>query len=366
MSKKARQRRLADIITRHQVFLERFKAGQGKALAAVFSDLDKRTREILGALDTPNIGELSRKKLLGLLSELKEANGEVLTRGTDELYGNLEKLAAVEATFEAGALRHLLGTKVPVVAAKAETAYKAALAQPLSATGQMLESFIDDWSAGEVQRVGLMVQRAWGEGWTVNQMVQAVRGTKALNFKDGILETSRRNAQTVVRTSIQHVSATGRMATLAANGDVVQGYRFVATLDSKTSAVCRSIDQEDKVYQLGEGPVPPMHPNCRSTIIPEVDPSLDFLDEGATRSAEFGPVDANMGYYDWLKTQDEDFVKEAIGPTRAKLFKEGGLSSDEFARLNLGKNFQPLTLDEMQKLEPLAFKRAGLIKPELN
>jgi len=106
--------------------------------------------------------------------------------------------------------------------------------------------------------------------------------------------------------------------------------------------------------------MPPLHIGCRSTTVANVDPSLDFLDEGATRSSEQGYVDADLSYYDWLKTQSAEFQNEAIGKSRATLFRDGGLSVDDFAALNLGRNFQPLTLAEMQKLEPLAFERAGL------
>ena len=49
----------------------------------------------------------------------------------------------------------------------------------------------------------------------------------------------------------------------------------------------------------------------------------------------------------------------AIGPVRGKLLRNGGLSADRFSELQLGQNFQPLTLEQMQELEPLAFKRAG-------
>jgi hypothetical protein len=67
-----------------------------------------------------------------------------------------------------------------------------------------------------------------------------------------------------------------------------------------------------------------------------------------------------MSYYDWLKTQDREFVADAIGKTRAQLFLDGGLSADQFAKLNLGRNFEPLTLVEMRERDAAAFKRAGL------
>jgi hypothetical protein len=36
------------------------------------------------------------------------------------------------------------------------------------------------------------------------------------------------------------------------------------------------------------------------------------------------------------------------------------LSAERFAQLQLNNSFTPLSLDEMRKLEPLAFRRAGI------
>lgn len=351
-----RTNRLAAIATRHQVFLERYKAGKIGDLVSVFAQIDKLTREIITTRVDSNMSELSKRKLDAMLVELQTANAEALEKGKAKLFEDLETLAAYEAGFELRTLQALVGAKVKE--GKAAAAFAFAKRQPIGATGELLESFVENWSAGELARMNNLVRKAWGEGWTIQQMVTGIRGTKAQGYSDGILASSRRNAESIARTAIQHVASTGRMSTWEANSDLVQGYRYIATLDAKTTQICRSLDQ--KVFKLGEGPVPPMHIRCRSTTIAEMDPSLDFLDEGATRSSLDGPVAADMSYYEWLKGQDAEFVKEALGATRAKLFLEGGLSADEFARLNLSKNFHPLTLDEMRQLEPLAFKRAGI------
>jgi hypothetical protein len=67
-----------------------------------------------------------------------------------------------------------------------------------------------------------------------------------------------------------------------------------------------------------------------------------------------------LSYYDWLKEQPASFQDQAIGPVRAKLLRDGGLSASRFAELSVDKYFAPLTLPEMQALDPVAFKRAGL------
>lgn len=349
--------RLTNIATRAQVLLERLKAGEVKDFISIFTEIDKTVRDIVLALDVETMGQLTRKELSALLANLKSVNGASLTKATDALFENLAKLAEQQAAFEATTINSL--TRKPTIkAATASQAWADSIAQPISATGELLYPFVSKWTTGEVARIGNLVQRAWGEGWTVQQTASAVRGTKALNYNDGVLAMSRRAAEAVARTSIQHVAMTSRMATLSRNSDVVSGYRYVATLDGKTTPECRSLDGH--VYKFGEGPIPPIHINCRSTIVAEMPAEFDFLDKGATRSAEFGPVPADQSYYSWLGDQSPDFQDAAIGPTRGQLFRDGGLTADEFARLNLGKNFQPLTLAQMQELEPLAFKKAGL------
>ncbi len=73
-----------------------------------------------------------------------------------------------------------------------------------------------------------------------------------------------------------------------------------------------------------------------------------------------GQVAADLSYYDWLKLQPSAFQDQALGPTRAKLFRDGGLTLERFSELQLDRNFKPLTLEQMKKLEPLAFERAGI------
>jgi len=121
---------------------------------------------------------------------------------------------------------------------------------------------------------------------------------------------------------------------------------------------CRSLDGQ--VFKIGKGPTPPAHPNCRSTTTAVLDDKYSFLREGGTRASQDGPVSNTTTYYSWLKDQPYNDQVDILGENRAKLLRDGGLSSDEFARLQLDKNFEPLTLDEMRRMEPEAFEKAGI------
>lgn len=81
-------------------------------------------------------------------------------------------------------------------------------------------------------------------------------------------ETEYKSAIRLVRTETNYIS---NQATLSAyNNCNVERYMFLATLDLRTSELCK--DKDNKDYKLDEAVVgfnyPPLHPHCRSTTIP--------------------------------------------------------------------------------------------------
>jgi SPP1 gp7 family putative phage head morphogenesis protein len=355
------QRTLSNVITRHQVFLERLKTSSANDFAAVLPKLEKAIVEVLAAVESNVLQELNKRELNKLLKDLQDQQKTLILAQEEKFRDHLTQVAEHEADFEHSVLA-ATGKALPKAIifspVSPDKAYKAALTQPLSANGQLLDPFISSWGQKHIAGVEQAVLKAWGQGQTVGQLIQAIRGTRKLNYKDGLVDVSRRQAEAIARTAVQHVSQAARSATWGENSDIVEGYTFVATLDGRTTQVCRSLD--GRVFELGKGPQPPVHVNCRSTTIPKLPAMFDFLDEGATRSSKDGYVEANQSYYQWLKGQPAEFQDEALGPARAKLFRDGGLNADQFASLNLGRNFEPMTLDEMRAKAPEVFRRSGL------
>lgn len=349
---------LVEAATRHQVFLERMKAGEVNKIEPYLREIDRIIRD---RLSRDSITDYSRKRLEQLLERIDGTLLAIYQRYLKELNADLVDLAEYEAAFEARSLDKVLVNIAAVVPTL--NAVRAAIsAEPLQITGasggKLLEPFLRDWTRSEVDAVTGAIRLGYTQGRTNAQIIQDIRGTKALNYADGLLAVTQRHAEAIVRTAVQHAANTARYQTWQANDDVVTGYRIVATLDSRTSQTCRSLD--GKTFKLGHGPTPPFHVRCRTTTAAELDDRFKFLAEGATRSSKDGYINADTSYYTWLKGQSAAFQDEALGPTRAQLFRKGGLTSDRFAELNLDRNFKPLTLDEMRRLEPLAFERAGI------
>ena len=102
----------------------------------------------------------------------------------------------------------------------------------------------------------------------------------------------------------------------------VEKYRYLATLDLRTSEICRSLD--GKVFLLSERQAgknyPPMHPWCRSTTISIIDEkTLARMKRSAYNPAtgRIEKVPANMTYDQWY----EKYVK---GNAKAEAQEKAG------------------------------------------
>lgn len=348
-----------DVAARQQVYLERAKAGELVKLRATIKEAAKVVSQ---RLTNGELTAFSQARYERLLAKIREELAAIYGGYTAELRDDLRELAVIEKEQDAAALAALAGTAdEPTVA----QVFAAALARPLSTgngTGQLLQPFIKDWSEKAVEQVDSTIRLGFFNGDTNAQIVRNIRGTKANNYKDGVLDLTYRQGSAVVQTAMQHVAQVARSEVWAANSDIVHSYEWVSTLDSRTSPTCQSLD--GRVFPIGKGPLPPAHINCRSTTVPVLTGMFAEFAQGGQRPSVGADgverVPAKTTYYEWLKTQPAAFQDDAIGPTRGALLRRGGISAEEFARLSLGRNFEPLTLEEMRQKDPLAFKRAGI------
>lgn len=346
--------------TRHSVMLERLKAGEVKKFEKYLRQIDTVVRDQLTRKELTTYGRGRLEEFLarvdGKLLDIYKAYGDVVQ-------ADLVDIALYESTFEASSLNHAF--TIDAVVPSNAVIRAAVFSYPLQVSGidggKLLKPFLSGWTRTEAMRVTNTIRLGFGQGQTNAQIIQAVRGTAAQNFTDGVLAISNRNAASVVQTAIQHVATTARMETLKANPDVVKGYRWISTLDSKTSLQCKGLD--GRVFEVGKGPVPPAHIKCRSSITP-VTALEAIFSKGATRASVGenggGQVDASLSYYKWLATQPASFQDAALGPVRGKLFRNGGLTPEKFATLQLNSKFKPLTLAELKAIEPEMFVRAGV------
>jgi SPP1 gp7 family putative phage head morphogenesis protein len=134
----------------------------------------------------------------------------------------------------------------------------------------------------------------------------------------------------LVRTSINQVANTASQQVYEANQDITPRYRYVATLDTRTSSICRALDGRE--FEYGKGPLPPQHFNCRSTTVPVIDYKALGFDPPppSKRAAAGGMVPTNVSYGEWLKEKrpgetDADLLVRqatALGASKVPYFRK--------------------------------------------
>jgi len=334
-----------DEAIRQQVFVEGFKEQEvEEGMSLLVPVLLKAFTDGLNSLNTARVRQIPFREARRQFNLLVEQQRREALQVAESLKTPLVEFAGEEYDFQSNLLEGNGFGETPE--ATEEQAYNEAEQNPVSANGDNLDEFLLAWVGYHTNRVDNLLNRAWANDTNNSDVIAQFRGTRARGYKDGLMGSIlRRDLKFSLATGIQHISAYARKLASARNGSA-QLYEWVSVLDSKTSATCRSLDGQ--VFKLNEGPVPPIHPNCRSTTVP-----VKGEKPGQKTSSR-------ETYYEWLKRQPDAFQREVLGKSRAKLFQQGNISPQKFADLNLNRYFRPRTLEEMKKLAPVVFDKAGV------
>ena len=124
-----------------------------------------------------------------------------------------------------------------------------------------------------------------------------------------------RHLRTESRTGAQSVANTVNYDRLM-EAPGLERAMFVATLDSRTTELCRSLN--GRVYRLEDAPRPPLHRNCRSVL-----------------RAVWGGVVPTEGLntpLDWLRAQPADAQDRVLGAAGGQAFRDTGSLVDPAPR----------------------------------
>lgn len=328
----------------HQVWLQRNASHEVNEMLPFIQQMRDEVRAQVLQFGDDN---RTRQNLEKLLRDLDDILTGITVDWQEKLSEDLQTLAEYEADWTTKTLT--ANVDAEFVTPSPEQVWSAVKWNPLSLSDKPADLFgmMTGWGDAEVARLVNGVKMGFVQGKTTRQIVKEVVGT------GGLADVSQRNAATVIRTALNHVSTQARETVYKKNSDIIERYEWVSTLDSRTSTICRARDGQK--YEIGKGPLPPAHPNCRSATAPVISDEYDFLDAGAKRAArgaEGGTqVDASTTYYDFLKQQPAWFQDEALGPTRGQIFRNSGISPEEFRVISVDGFGRPLTLNEMADLD---------------
>ena len=230
----------------------------------------------------------------------------------------------------------LAGTKAPKGTFKLTAKQGQTITLP---NGDVVKKAFRGLAQSQTKRFNQVVKTGLLSGETTADIVRQMVGNLSFGEKAKTLKqiqlaggelTKMANGQvmTIVRTTVNQVTNTASQSVYKANPEVTEEYRYVATLDSRTSPVCRDLDGQ--VFKYNQGPVPPQHFGCRSTTVAVV----NYKKWGFTpppvgkRASADGPVPANTTYGKWLYGERAKGSKfkpgaeqiAALGEQKAKYF----------------------------------------------
>jgi SPP1 gp7 family putative phage head morphogenesis protein len=349
---------ILDAELRHSIGLHRLATGIIGRIITLLDSMDADLYDIIRKRDPfATTGQWSFKRIKLLLEDVRQINKEAYQLVNKELSKQLKDLAVYEAGFQLELFDNVIPIRLRFRQPTTEQLHAAVTENPFE--GALLKEWVAGMEDGRYTRLRNAIRISFAGGETIDQMIRRVRGTASAKFKDGVLDISRRSAETLTRTAVNHVAVAARQLIYESNSSMIKGIQWVSTLDLRTTPICRARD--GKVFPVNEGPRPPAHLNCRSTTVPvvkswkELGIDIEEAPEG-TRASMNGQVAAKLTYGDWLRKQSVQTQDEVMGIAKATLFRKGGLDMDRF----VDQTGRAYTLDELRTRESEAWTRAGL------
>lgn len=154
----------------------------------------------------------------------------------------------------------------------------------------------------------ILANKLKGELATAIATGQSIQKTAA-RFRDDF-NVNQYYAERLIRTETNHFHNSAELEAYKEMG--FEKFKFLATLDNRTSEICQEMD--GKIFDVKNGlpgeNIPPLHPNCRSTIVPYFkgyEPETRLYRDPETGKNKYT---YNISYKEWRKDHEE-----ALSPT---------------------------------------------------
>lgn len=330
---------------RHAIQVQRYGAGASRRMVQfldqqVYPDLVATITRRLAKINSRGMdtGPWTTQRYKDLIIDVGQILNEAAKQMKLDTGSDLRSLAKGEADWA----RRMLQVAVPKELQVDVSGINLNAVQQV-VTRPILGEPLGKWFAGLAVTAKRNLTRQIGIGLAIGEpadlIIRRVRSS---------LDVPRNHAATIVRTASNQVSTQAREVVYAENPDIIDSVMWVSTLDTRTSAICRSLD--GKTFPIDSGQRPPAHPNCRSVVTPVLKSYKDLARRGikvdmGTRASMDGQVPASLSYGDWMKTQSIADQNDALGAGRAALWRAGKVSMSDM----VGTDGRELSLAELSE-----------------
>lgn len=384
---------LADDFNRHTILLSRYTGYQRQLIRRFLVRLEEEVERKISGLQISSKQAKNVVRLNALLEQIRLIIRTNFSKAKDLHVSELRALSTLESKWIANSVNNAIGVEMatPILTPKVLTT----LARKTPIMGSPAEEWWGRQAEDTRRRFADQIRMGFALGESTQDMVRRVRGTftgswlnvreldgtitKVREFTGGVMDVTTRQAEALVRTSVQAIANNVRNATYEENEDLIKARQAHVTFDLRTSDICRPrarwawfMDGRPVPASENGGIVtpipfpgpPPWHFNCRSSLLPitfsweelvarangtKKQKRLARLADNnipkGTRQSMDGQVSAEQTYEDWLKSKTVAEQKEVLGVGKQKLWKEGKLSFRDM----INAEGRPLSLAEIQE-----------------
>ena len=339
---------LFDQFLEQAIDILRLSAGERKKAMLVLQELEK---ELVVKLQNDELSKMQKRQVSKLLGETRELIDSYYKQIASII--EVEELSRYVAKETSYAFEISLGLQALTLP---RDSYFTSLSKDLIIRGSPQSEWWAGQSADTAFKFAGQVRQGLMAAETNQQIISRIVGK---NGQAGIMDVARKNAASLVQTSVQAVANDARRETFKYNSDVIKGIRQVSTLDSRTSLVCVSYSEAEWDLQfkpIGKTTLPfnggcPRHFNCRSVEVPITKTFKELgvnLPEpkGTTRASSDGLVSVDTTFNSYLTRKGQSYQDEVLGIGRAKLWREGKITLRDL----LNSSGRLLTLKELIEL----------------
>lgn len=384
-----------DALLRHTIGVRRFSSGELRDIVEILDKADEDLAKLMRKRLRDGESSLKTKRMKLILKDIRELRKAAFKEIRLRSRKGLLDYGKSEVKF----IKNIFDLHVPVelnyATVSAERIRALVTTDPFGGGPRAHRTLSQWWAtleAADADRVFSVIALGVTESQTVDDMIRNLQAVHPVN---------RRNAEAIVRTAVNHVSNASRQAWYEANNDVIAALRWTATLDGRTSAICRARDGHftpvegtstkgvPRPWLQPLAARPPAHPNERSIMTPALDedgladamPDRPFVRDVRTRRRRerdfraeareaagprwrrmstkqrnnairrrkkawareaIGTVPGDTNYDAWLRRQPTAFQNEVLGRGKAVMFRKG-LKLDKY----VDRRGDELTLEEL-------------------
>ena len=308
--------RLFDRLIDHNGDIRMFEEGVQVQNRRILARHRKRLRDLLSrdirSDVSPEVRRFARELDSSLINNLREFSTSQLDFHTDNIHKEVNKFYNTRRPRSRELLAEIAGPQIKGT--------------------RSIPKNLSNIATGELVRIQVKVRRGLANGTPPKDIIQDVLKTTKL---------TEAQARTLTRTSITSTQTAALNKVIEDNPDVIKGYMFTAILDSRTSPICQH--HNGKVYDVNDTRFrPPLHWNCRSTMVPVLKSKEELLeiDSGRLKKRKLKDTDgmsmngvppARESFSQWLKRQSMSVQTKMLGSEdAANLFRQGKLKVEQF------------------------------------